>query len=127
MRWTESDLAAARERLNQKHFNGRTPQVKRSKYRSVRINFNGQTFDSKAELEQWKTFEQQKLFGAIRSVVRQVSLPLPGTRRRHRIDFLVIENSGAHRWYDTKGFDTPVGQLKRQQVFEAYGIKIEVC
>jgi hypothetical protein len=122
-RWSEADLNAARMRLHP----SRPIQVKRSKYRNVKVHFQGQSFDSKAELAQWQVFEEQKLFGAIRSVVRQVSLPLPGTRRRHRIDFLIVENDGRQRWYDKKGMDTPVGQLKRQQVFDAYGIKIELC
>lgn len=123
-RWSESDVDAARSRMAGYE---RPRAAKRSKYRNVKVNFQGQTFDSKAELAQWQVFEEQRIFGAIRSVVRQVSMPLPGTRRRHRIDFLIIENSGGHRWYDKKGMDTAIGQLKRQQVFDAYGITIEIC
>lgn len=99
---------------------------KRSKYGSKRVEWQGQKFDSRRELTDWKHFEKQRLAGEIRSVVRQVSLPLPGSTRRIRIDFMVVERNGAIRFYDSKGYDTPMGKLKRQQVFEGYGIEVRL-
>lgn len=55
-----------------------------------------------------------------------MSLPLPGSTRRIRIDFMIVEKNGAIRFYDSKGYDTPMGKLKRQQVFEGYGIEVRL-
>jgi len=123
MRWTESDLDAARKRISGYD---RPRMLKRSKYRNVKAQWQGQTFDSHYELECFQTFEQQRVLGAIRSVVRQVSMPLPGSRRRIRVDFLIVENDGNQRWMDAKGFETALSKLKRDQVRDAYGITIEV-
>lgn len=124
MRWTEEDLNAARQRMA--GINARPNRV-RPKYGNTRITYQGLVFDSKHELEQWKAFQLQQAAGIIRAVIRQVSIPLPGTTRRHRIDFLVIENDGRYRWWDAKGMDTPMAKLKRHQVLEAYGIEVQLC
>jgi hypothetical protein len=58
--------------------------------------------------------------------VRQVSMPLPQSTRRIRIDFLVVELDGKVRWYDAKGFETAWWRSKRQQVLSAYGLTIEL-
>lgn len=99
---------------------------KRSKYDNRRVSFQGQSFDSQRELADWKHFEQQRVDGYIRAVVRQVSMPLLGSTRRIRIDFMIVERNGAIRFYDSKGYDTPLGKLKRQQVFETYGIEVRL-
>lgn len=114
---SERDLKAA--------LNGE-PEKKRSKYGNRRVEFNGQKFDSLREFQDWQDFERKRLAGEIRAVVRQVSLPLPGSTRRIRIDFMVVERNGAIRFYDSKGYDTPAGKLKRQQVFEGYGIEVRL-
>ena len=124
-RWTDADLAAVNHRLRAAVQS--PPAPKRQKYGNSKTTFQGQTFDSKHELETWKAFKAQELAGAIRAVIRQVSMPLPGTRRRIRIDFLVVENDGRHRWWDAKGYMAPEWALKRQQVRDAYGIDIELC
>lgn len=99
---------------------------KRSKYGNRRVTFQGQTFDSRHELKVWQDLKQQETAGLIRAVIRQVSLPLPGTSRRIRIDFAVVQFDGCIRFVDAKGFDTPTGRLKRNQVRQAYGIEIEL-
>lgn len=112
---TEADLQAAL-----------SGEPKRSKYGATRVEWQGQKFDSQRELTDWKHFEQQRIDGYIRAVVRQVSLPLLGSTRRIRIDFMVVQRDGAIRFYDSKGYDTPLGKLKRQQVFESYGIEVRL-
>jgi hypothetical protein len=97
-----------------------------SKYRNDRIEAQGLTFDSKREYEAFKAFELQRLSGAIRACVRQVSFQLPGTNRRIRIDFMVVENDGMIHWYDAKGFETQAWNLKRIQVKDAFGINIQL-
>jgi len=125
MRWSEQDLNAARQRMAGYD---RPRPVKRSKLRNVKVSWQGRTFDSKHELKRFQEFDQQRALGVIRSVIPQVSIPLPGTRRRIRVDFIVVENDGSIRFWDAKGdFETQMSKLKRQQIFDAYGITIELC
>lgn len=124
MRWTESDIVAARSRLA--GYSERERPKKRSKYRNVKTVLQGQVFDSKREVSHWKDFQEQQHFGAIRGVVRQVSFSLPSTRRRIRVDFMVVENDGRIQFYDSKGYEGAVSKLKRQTVFDAYGIEIKL-
>lgn len=126
-RWSEADLAKVAPRLRQAIQAPAAGSRDRGKYGNSKCEFQGQTFDSKAELEEWKLLKAQELTGSIRAVIRQVSMPLPGTRRRIRVDFLIVENDGRQRWRDKKGFMTPEWAGKRQQVREAYGIEIELC
>ncbi len=132
-RWTQADVDAVAERASNRRLTQRevteiaTGKPKRSKYRNERIRFQGQNFDSKHELRRWQEFEQQRTLGAIRGVARQVSIQLPGTHRRIRVDFLIVENDGRIRFVDAKGFDNALGHLKRTQVLEAYGITVELC
>jgi Protein of unknown function (DUF1064) len=131
-RWSEADLARVSLKLRQAVAQPLEPTTgfqkadRRRKYRNKPLHFQGQNFDSQREFEKWKDFELQRIAGAIRSVIRQVSMPLPGTSRRIRVDFLVIEPDGKHVWYDAKGFETEAWRLKRQQVFDAYGITIHL-
>lgn len=115
-RWTEDDLARIQGR-----------QIKQPpKYRNHRVQWQGEEFDSKRELEVFHAFEAARVAGQYRAVVRQVSMRLPGTKRRMRIDFMVVENDGSIRWLDAKGYATQDWKLKRDQVEQAYGIKIEI-
>lgn len=121
-RWTEAEFAEVQRRgsaLIQ-------PVSPKGKYGNTKIAYQGMMFDSKHELERWKEFELQRVSGAIRSVVRQVSMPLQGSTQRIRIDFLVIECDGRHNWYDAKGFETAAWRGKRRQVLEAYGIEVKL-
>ena len=126
-RWTEADLATVSRRLTAAIGAPLDPKhVVRQKYGNRRVEFNGLKFDSKTELADHQAFLRQQVTGAIRGVARQVSIPLPGTNRRIRIDHMIVENDGRIRFYDSKGFDNAMGQLKRQQVLDGYGIKVEL-
>jgi len=98
---------------------------RRPKYRNEKQDWQGQTFDSKHELKCFKDFELERIAGKIRAVVRQVSFQLPGTHRRIRVDFMLVQPDGRIRWVDAKGFETKDWLLKRDQVREAFGISIE--
>lgn len=89
--------------------------------------YQGQKFDSKHECEDFKGFELERAAGKIRAVVRQVSLPIAGSKRRIRIDFMIVENDGRIRWVDSKGHAEREWLLKRDIVQQAYGILIETC
>lgn len=102
--------------------------VRPLKYGNKRTRCGHIVFDSKREAELYQILKAQELANEIRSVVRQVSMPLPGdSRRRIRIDFMVIENDGRIRWMDAKGYATSEWKLKRDLVEKTYGIKIETC
>jgi len=122
-RWTEADVRNATGRIQQL-IAAATEGRKASKYKNVRCVFQGEVFDSKRELERYKEFKLMQLSGDIRSVVRQVSFCLPGTKRRIRVDFLVVELDGRQSWYDAKGFETPAWALKAKIVKDALGIEI---
>lgn len=128
-RWTQEDLERITKRLKQATFNPlahvKTPAV--PKYKNEKVQAHGMMFDSRKEYRDWQAFELQRVAGGIRGVVRQVSLPLPGAaRRRIRVDFLIIENDGTHRWYDSKGCMTPGWAVKRDLVKDAFGIDIQL-
>lgn len=125
-RWSEQDLAQVNARLQQQIGSPFTP-APQSKYGNQKVWHNGQRFDSKLERQWWKNFELQRLAGDIRAVIRQVSLPLPGSGRRMRVDFVVIELTGNIRWIDAKGYPTKEWLLKRDIIEQAYGIRIETC
>lgn len=127
-RWTAEDVVRASVRIGERiamPLNA-APPARPRKYKNRTTIFQGQQFDSERECEAWKNFELQRIAGAIRAVISQISLRLPGTRRRIRVDFLVIENDLTHRWYDAKGFETQAWALKRRQVLDAYGITIHL-
>jgi hypothetical protein len=122
-RWTPEDLATVQARMSTP-----LPMVNNSarKYHNEPIVFQGMKFDSKHELKAWQDLELQRVAGALRAVIRQVSMPLQGSSQRIRVDFLVIDSEGRHRWLDAKGFETQAWRGKRNQVFDTYGITIEL-
>ena len=127
-RWSEADLARVQANLQRPPNTPRAPvpAAKPPKYRNVHVQHQGERFHSKREMEAWKAFKLQALAGGIRAVIRQVSLPMPESTRRIRLDFLVIENDGTHRWYDSKGFETSEFRLKADIIKSAYGITVEL-
>lgn len=135
-RWTQAEVEAVRAKIRNARPSSSValphPEMmrqipeRRSKYGNTKVQFQGQRFDSKRELKVWQDLKWQETAGLVRAVIRQVSLPLPGTTRRIRIDFLLIQTDGSYRWIDAKGFETAAWKGKRQQVREAYGIDIEL-
>lgn len=112
-------------RLSEADFARLTGQPPKLKYRNHRVQWNGDEFDSKRELEVFHALETARVAGQYRAVVRQVSMRLPGTKRRIRIDFMCVLPNGEIRWLDAKGYATSEWKLKRDQVQQAYGISIE--
>ena len=131
-RWRSDQLAALQGRLREqiaRPLEVRGEEIvdrRRAKYRNMPTDWQGQRFDSKRECEKYKEFKLQEIAGQIRAVIRQVSMPLPGTTHRIRVDFLIVNNDGTNTWYDAKGFETPQWRGKRKQVFDAYGITINL-
>jgi len=132
VRWTEEDLARINSRLRRAISapldvvpTAEVIDKRRSKYRNERQEWQGRSFDSKHELAKFKEYELERVAGKIRAVVRQVSFQLPGTHRRIRVDFMLVQNNGRIDFVDAKGFATKEWELKRDQVKEAFGITIQ--
>lgn len=121
IRWSEEDFARYQGKKGKKP----GPKPNGLKYHNHRVQWQGEEFDSKRELDTYHALEAARVAGQFRAVVRQVSMRLPGTKRRMRIDFMVVEPNGSIRWLDAKGYATPEWKLKRDQVEQAYGISIE--
>jgi hypothetical protein len=119
------------------------PSPRRTKYGNVRTQFNGETFDSKAQAEDEQMLATQVAAGLIAGYAREVSIPLrgcPGKRRpRMQIDWLVNEprphlcSKCGHVDHvlqlvlkDTKGLITPAWETKRRVLEAQLGIRIEV-
>lgn len=122
-RWSEADLAQVNAQIR-----GQLAQPllhTPGKYGNTRCTWQGMKFDSQHERDKFREFELERIAGKIRAVVRQVSMPMYGSSRRIRLDFMIVENDGRIRWVDAKGYPTKEWLLKRDQVQQVYGITIE--
>lgn len=129
-RWSLSDVVAAQTRMQtvpaRLERAMTAPQAAR-RHNNYKVQYQGQTFDSKHECEDFKAFELERAAGKLRAVVRQVSMPIAGSRRRIRIDFMLVENDGRIRWVDSKGYAEREWLLKRDIAQTSCGITIETC
>lgn len=114
----------------------------RSKYRNVPTAVGGIRFASKAEARHYAKLKQELEYSrdkecGLRYFLMQVPFRLPGGVI-YRCDFMevrdylaAINGAGVRvladiiRYVDVKGVETPVFKLKRKQVEELYGVKIE--
>lgn len=121
-RWTEADVRRAGLQIQQQIA---TPLQKQPRHGNVKVAWQGMKFDSQRELEKFKEFELERLGGKIRGVMRQISIPLTGHKRRIRIDFLIVENDGRMRFVDAKGHPEREWLLKRDLIHQQFGLLIE--
>lgn len=98
---------------------------KRSKYGAIKTEYNGIKYDSKAEARWAENFDMEKRAGDVLYWLRQVPFFLPAGII-YRCDFQVFYTSGVVKYFDVKGWDTPVSKLKRKQVEALYPVKIQV-
>jgi len=81
-------------------------------YRKVKKQeYDGRTFDSKAELQMYLYLKAAEGAGDITGIEHQVSVELlPGPRgmqRKFRVDFSAVElKTGSRIYYEVKGFQT---------------------
>lgn len=128
-RWSMADIVAAQTRMSvptRLQAAMKAPQAPR-RHNNYKTQYQGQTFDSKHECEDFKAFELERAAGKLRAVVRQVSMPIAGSRRRIRIDFMLVTNDGRIRWVDSKGYAEREWLLKRDIAQTSCGITIETC
>lgn len=112
------------------------PAPKQSKYRNVRVEVDGLSFDSKREANQWLRLKARELAGEIRNLRRQVIFPLlapvassPGVNvevARYVADFCFEEVSdGRLCVVDAKGVKTALFKLKAKWLELQSGIVVE--
>jgi len=96
-----------------------TKKLKSSKYRNVKTEVDGITFDSKAEAQR---YSELKLLAAADEIIGfglQPSFTLPGGIR-YRPDFIVCSEDGTVWVEDVKGVETAGFKLKKKLWDEHY-------
>jgi hypothetical protein len=96
-----------------------------SKMGNIITTVEGIRFQSKAEGKYATNLNNMVKAGEVKFYLRQVGFDIPG-KARHFVDFLVFFPDGTWKFVEAKGRDLPLGKLKRKQVEEIYGIKIEL-
>lgn len=148
--WTQADVDAHNAKLSKGRgvrmltaaVEGAIHETKRSKYRNVRCEIDGQKFDSKAEAEFWLELKLRERAGEIRDLKRQVLFLLycpvqqwhevgtitPSVKAevaRYVSDFTWIDGTtGRLVVADKKGHRTREYLLKRKWMALQYGIEI---
>jgi len=107
---------------------GLTPSL----YRSPRHKFKAKPseedsirFASKKERAYYQGLKLRQKSGEVLFFLRQAPFHLPGNVR-FVVDFIEFWSDGTVHFIDVKGFDTPLGKIKRKQVMDIYPIKVEV-
>jgi hypothetical protein len=107
---------------------GLTPSLYRSprhKFRAKPSDEDGIRFASKKERAYYQGLKLRQKNGEVLFFLRQAPFHLPGNVR-HIIDFIEFWADGTVHFVEIKGFDTPLGKLKRKQVMDLYPINVEV-
>lgn len=100
------------------------------KYKAIPTVYRGMRFASKLEAGYCRQLDEMKERGEIEYYLRQVPFPLPGGVK-YLCDFMMVINCGGDglkhlRYVEVKGYETRMGEMKRKQAEEIYGIEIEV-
>lgn len=125
-----SDLARKNPELGvTSPVNGATP-LREHKYHAVRTEYNGKSYPSKKEAQRAMDNDLRIKASDLSFYLEQVPMRLPGkiTYRVDFVEFMQVANTELYEvhFIDTKGYDTPVSDLKRKQVESLYKIKVEV-
>jgi hypothetical protein len=107
------------------------PYPSQNKFRAKITEADGIKFSSKKEARVFRELQARQHMKDIKFFLMQVPFLLPGVadngkRTRHYLDFLVVRTDGQIEYIEVKGRDLALGKLKRRQVEELYGIKIQV-
>jgi hypothetical protein len=97
----------------------------RHKFRAKPSEADGIIFASKKEMGYYRELLLRKKSGEVLFFLRQVPFHLPGNVR-HVIDFVEFWSDGTVHVVEVKGYDTPMGKLKRKQVEDIFPVTIEV-
>jgi hypothetical protein len=86
-----------------------------SKYRNVRVEYNGVSYQSKKECAYAQELDLRKRAGDIKSWVRQVKIDLTVNGKHitnYFIDFLIMHNDDSFEYVEVKGYETEEWKLK---------------
>lgn len=121
--------------------------MKRSWHQNVKKSpaadrtYDGEVFDSKAELKRWGELRVLELVGEISDLKRQVKFPLiingrpvkirsegfpNGRACSYKLDFSYIDKAGTQIYEENKGHDLGDSRLRRAVVETIYQIEITV-
>lgn len=95
-----------------------------NKYHSKRVTVEGRTFDSGREAVRAGELVLLHQNYQIFALAFQVAIPLPGAGK-YVADFFYLDDKLRPHFEDAKGFKTDTYKLKKKQVENHYGIKIE--
>jgi len=96
-----------------------------NKYRAVKTNVDGMSFDSKAEARYYQQLKLRVICGDVKYFLTQVPIRLPGGTV-YRADFQEFHKDGSVHYVDVKGVQTQVFKIKKREIEALYPIKIEV-
>lgn len=101
------------------------PAKKPSKYRNVKVELDGERYDSKLEFDFHQVLKRRQKAGEIGLILRQVPFRLEGGVV-YRADFVCGSPAPPHfcEVWDAKGCDTRSSINKRKQVLARYGIEV---
>lgn len=118
LRWTAEEY--------QRYIHGeKSPQSKKSKFKSERVKVDGILFDSKKEAEYYLNLKLLVKAGAIQGFCRQprfvVTYGDDNTKATEYVaDFIVLNNDDTYKIVDTKGVKTKEFKLKMKALHEKY-------
>lgn len=132
LRWTEEQLSEYRANMQRLAGRDIPVKLKMSKYRNVKTQVNGRTFDSKIEAERYLNLLRMQDAGLISELRCQVSFELApavvicGKKirpLRYVADFCYTQDGKAIT-EDVKGCRTDVYKLKRHLMKTVHGIDV---
>ena len=97
----------------------------RHKFQAKPSDEDGIRFASKKERAYYRVLKLRQKSGEVLFFLRQAPFHLPGNVR-FVVDFIEFWADGTVHFIDVKGFDTPLGKLKRKQVMDIFPIIVEI-
>lgn len=122
-RMTASQVMEHQARVNGTALN-MSRAAKPSRMRNVRTSVDGIVFDSRREANYYIQLKARRDAGEIKSFIPQVSMPIGKSRRRLRLDFIVVHHDDRCEFVDAKGFATEVWKIKRDEFEANYKVKV---
>lgn len=136
MSWTEEQFTAFMSDRGKAAQQAATPKT--NKFKNIRVEVDGEKFDSKREAAYWHELQLRQMAGEIRDLRRQVTFPLytpsfaDGVNCEDSaliVDFVFFDNdaTGAEHVQDVKGAkETPMFASKAKRLFIQQGIEVEI-
>lgn len=121
--WTEIDIADYQKRRKQEQT--QIPKQIQHKYKAKPIETDGIKFASKKEAAYYQKLRLLWDMKEINYFLMQVPFRLPGAVK-HFIDFMIVNKDGSIEYVEVKGYDLPMGKMKRKMVEDIYKITIRV-